>query len=247
MQPTRATQGPIVTFDDFVHARLPHLLRFGRALTGDEHRGADLVQDALERALPRWDRIDSEDPEGYVRRIMVNRNISVWRRVRHERLTDIPLDRVSHDVERDEALFAAPLLVYGSGTSRKNIALPCSSGAPGLDDPTPPPVVHGTTVFAVCGRNIETTDLDGPATWTVLGKIHGTVRALLPLDDRRVLVKTRTVAVYDDHGSHPADLHPAPREQLMRISTESESAWVVGIDGSVFSSADGGSTWTRLE
>lgn len=36
-------------FDAFVRARLPHLLRFGRALTGSEHAGADLVQDALER------------------------------------------------------------------------------------------------------------------------------------------------------------------------------------------------------
>jgi len=107
VQPTRATRGAVVTFDDFVHARLPHLLRFGRALTGDEHRGADLVQDALERALPKWERIEAVDPEGYVRRIMVNRNISVWRRVRHERLTDTPVDRVSYDVQRDEALFAA--------------------------------------------------------------------------------------------------------------------------------------------
>ena len=35
-------QEQVVTFDDFVHARLSDLLRFGRALTGDEHRGADL-------------------------------------------------------------------------------------------------------------------------------------------------------------------------------------------------------------
>lgn len=35
------------SFDDFVRARLPGPLRFGRALTGSEHAGADLVQDAL--------------------------------------------------------------------------------------------------------------------------------------------------------------------------------------------------------
>lgn len=48
-------------FDAFVAARLPHLLKLGRALSGDEQRGADLVQDALERALPRWRKLD--DPE----------------------------------------------------------------------------------------------------------------------------------------------------------------------------------------
>ncbi|CAN5417644.1 SigE family RNA polymerase sigma factor [soil metagenome] len=81
-------------FDAFVRARLPDLLRFGRALTGSEDAAADLVQDALERTLLQWTRLDSRDrPEGYVRRIMVNRNISIWRRLRRERLTDEPPDR----------------------------------------------------------------------------------------------------------------------------------------------------------
>lgn len=76
-------------FDAFVRARLPHLLSFGRVLTGTEEGAADLVQDALERALLHWDRIESRDsPEGYVRRIMVNRHISLWRRFRRERVTD---------------------------------------------------------------------------------------------------------------------------------------------------------------
>jgi RNA polymerase sigma-70 factor (sigma-E family) len=97
----------VTTFDDFVRARLPQLLRFGRALTGDEHRGADLVQDALERALPKWSGIESDDPEGYVRRIMVNRNISVWRSLRRERLTDEPPDATTTDSTPDQALFAA--------------------------------------------------------------------------------------------------------------------------------------------
>jgi RNA polymerase sigma-70 factor (sigma-E family) len=97
----------VTTFEDFVRARLPHLLRFGRALTGDDHRGADLVQDALERALPKWSRIESEDPEGYVRRIMVNRNISVWRSLRRERLTDEPPDAATTDSAPDQALFVA--------------------------------------------------------------------------------------------------------------------------------------------
>jgi RNA polymerase sigma-70 factor (sigma-E family) len=94
-------------FDAFVRARLPHLLRFGRALTGDEHAAADLVQDALERTLVQWHRIASEDPEGYVRRTMVNRSVSVWRKLRRERLTDAPPEQRYGDPERDDALFAA--------------------------------------------------------------------------------------------------------------------------------------------
>jgi RNA polymerase sigma-70 factor (sigma-E family) len=79
-------------FDDFARARMPELLRFGHALTGNPHAAADLVQDALERTMLAWPRVEKQgDPEGYVRRIMVNRNISIWRRRRRETLVfDIP-------------------------------------------------------------------------------------------------------------------------------------------------------------
>jgi len=89
-------------FDAFVRARLPELLRFGRALTGNEHAAADLVQDALERTLMHWHRVENrDDPEGYVRRVMVNRNISTWRKLRRERLSDeIPDD--GHDPMPDD-------------------------------------------------------------------------------------------------------------------------------------------------
>lgn len=95
------------SFDAFVRARLPDLMRFGRALTGDEHAAADLVQDALERTLMRWSKVTSDDPEGYVRRAMVNRSISVWRKLGRERVTDrLPQDSYL-DPERDEALLGA--------------------------------------------------------------------------------------------------------------------------------------------
>ncbi|MBM7520237.1 SigE family RNA polymerase sigma factor [Nocardioides nitrophenolicus] len=93
-------------FDAFVAARLPHLIRLGRALAGDEQRGADLVQDALERALPRWRRLD--DPEAFVRRAMVNRSISVWRKLRRERpLPERDPGSVTTDRPHDHDLYAA--------------------------------------------------------------------------------------------------------------------------------------------
>jgi RNA polymerase sigma-70 factor (sigma-E family) len=95
-------------FDEFVRARLPQLLRFGHALTGSPHSGADLVQDALERTMLAWSRIDSkDDPEGYVRRIMVNRNVSIWRRYRRERLVDEVPERQLPDRTRDDSLWEA--------------------------------------------------------------------------------------------------------------------------------------------
>lgn len=94
-------------FDAFVRARLSELLRFGRALTGSSEAGADLVQDALERTLLAWHRIDASDPEGYVRRIMVNRNISIWRKFGRERPTDQVFDRGFEDQHLDIDLWRA--------------------------------------------------------------------------------------------------------------------------------------------
>ena len=100
-------------FDEFARARMPELLRFGHALTGSPHAAADLVQDALERTMLAWARVENQgDPEGYVRRMMVNRNISIWRRHRRETLVlDVPEDAgrrgagPSEPVVRDLALW----------------------------------------------------------------------------------------------------------------------------------------------
>ena len=95
-------------FDAFVRARLPHLMRFGRALTGSPDAGADLVQDALERTLLAWHRLDRhDDPEGYVRRIMVNRNISIWRKWGREHPTDVFFERGVEDQHHDDDLWRA--------------------------------------------------------------------------------------------------------------------------------------------
>lgn len=70
-------------FDEWVAARGPGLLRLAYLLTGQAAEAEDLVQDSLSRALPRWSRISGlEDPDAYVRRIVVNANTSRWRRFR---------------------------------------------------------------------------------------------------------------------------------------------------------------------
>ena len=67
-------------FEDFVAGRGQALQRFGYALTGDLALAEDLLQTALARAYPRWSRIQRDDPESYVRKIMVNTWSSCWRR-----------------------------------------------------------------------------------------------------------------------------------------------------------------------
>ena len=71
------------TFDDWVAARGPALLRLALVLTGNTADAEDVVQDALSRALPRWERIvQADDVDAYVRRMVVNAHHSWWRRFR---------------------------------------------------------------------------------------------------------------------------------------------------------------------
>jgi RNA polymerase sigma-70 factor (sigma-E family) len=96
-------------FDAFARGRMRELLRFAHLLTGDPHRAADLVQDALERTLISWHRVErKDDPEAYVRRAIVNRHISVWRRTRRERLVaETPEGSYDEPRGRDDELWTA--------------------------------------------------------------------------------------------------------------------------------------------
>jgi RNA polymerase sigma-70 factor (sigma-E family) len=70
-------------FDDWVAARGPGLLRLAYVLTGNRADAEDAVQDALARALPRWEHIRTVgDPDAYVRRMVVNAHTSWWRKFR---------------------------------------------------------------------------------------------------------------------------------------------------------------------
>lgn len=83
-RPATTQSGPgTPDFDDWVAARGPALLRLAYVLTGNRADAEDAVQDALSRALPRWDRIRQVgDPDAYVRRMVVNAHTSWWRRFR---------------------------------------------------------------------------------------------------------------------------------------------------------------------
>jgi RNA polymerase sigma-70 factor (sigma-E family) len=72
------------TFSDFVVARGRELTRFAHLLSHDRAEAEDLVQETLASAYASWRRIErTTSPEAYVRRMMVNRHISIWRRHRN--------------------------------------------------------------------------------------------------------------------------------------------------------------------
>ena len=67
-------------FEDWARARLPALVRFAVALTGERGLAEDVVQEVLIRAYGRWSRIAALDrPEAYLRRMVTNEYLS-WRR-----------------------------------------------------------------------------------------------------------------------------------------------------------------------
>jgi RNA polymerase sigma-70 factor (sigma-E family) len=71
-------------FAQFVEAREQALQRTAWLLTGDWALAQDLVQTALARSWPRWERINRRDsPEVYVRQVMVNTWITWSRRRWH--------------------------------------------------------------------------------------------------------------------------------------------------------------------
>jgi len=76
-----------------VRSSLPELLRFGAAVAGNPHDGADLVQGALEATGLHWRRVrEGGDAVAYVKRSIVNAHVSRWRRLRREWLTDRTTD-----------------------------------------------------------------------------------------------------------------------------------------------------------
>lgn len=70
-------------FEVWVTEKADALLRFAYVLTGDSNLAEDAVQDALTTACARWGRVSrADDPEAYVKRMVVNAHISWWRRFR---------------------------------------------------------------------------------------------------------------------------------------------------------------------
>jgi RNA polymerase sigma-70 factor (sigma-E family) len=103
---------PSQGFEDFVNARGQALQRFGYLLTSDWALAEDLVQTAFSRAYPRWSRIESDAPEAYVRKVMVNTWSSWWRRRWRDEVPAASLPEIAardpyQEVDRRQAVRSA--------------------------------------------------------------------------------------------------------------------------------------------
>ncbi|MFJ9866122.1 SigE family RNA polymerase sigma factor [Streptomyces sp. NPDC101165] len=68
-------------FQSFMIGRWPRLMRTAYLLTGEQHAAEDLVQSTLEQVYVAWRRVGSaDDPEAYVRRVMINAHARKHRR-----------------------------------------------------------------------------------------------------------------------------------------------------------------------
>jgi RNA polymerase sigma-70 factor (sigma-E family) len=84
-------------FSAFATSRWPGLVRLAFGLTGDRWLAEDLAQMALARAYVAWRRVSrADDPDAYLRRILVNASN---RRFRRRRVTEQPGDPPEVPVE----------------------------------------------------------------------------------------------------------------------------------------------------
>lgn len=147
MQTPNAETGRDAEFREFVRNRGTPLHQSAYLLCGDWHLADDVVQDTLIKAFEHWKRVQAADnPEAYVRRILINEVRGRWRRrersVPVAEFTDEPSvsDATDDILRRDglrKALFTLPLrqratvvLRYLEGLSERETAaaLGCSVG-----------------------------------------------------------------------------------------------------------------------
>jgi RNA polymerase sigma-70 factor (sigma-E family) len=117
-------------FDAFVGARMGALIRFAYALTGDLGHAEDLVQTALLQVYRRGRRMAPDDPERYVRRAIVNANLSRFRRrrVRESLVARLP-ERGTPDPEPASEQAAALTRLLAGLSPRQRAVLALRYGA----------------------------------------------------------------------------------------------------------------------
>jgi RNA polymerase sigma-70 factor (sigma-E family) len=126
----RAAEEP-AGFREYVAARRNALLRVAWALTGDWALAEDLLQTALAKVWPKWTSIRrTDDPDVYVRRVLVTTYSTWWRRKwRGEIPTgDLPEPRAAGGWTgaadpADEVALAETLRVALSGLPRRQRAV----------------------------------------------------------------------------------------------------------------------------
>src|SRR6195952_1363460 len=88
-------------FREFARSRAAPLHRAAYLLCGDWHLADDIVQETLVKAYRHWSRVRRADnPDAYVRRILVNETNRPWKR---HRFAAVPAERTSDEpIELDD-------------------------------------------------------------------------------------------------------------------------------------------------
>ncbi|WP_374457340.1 SigE family RNA polymerase sigma factor [Nocardioides sp.] len=109
VQPTAIRAGATdrtAEFEDFVSSRSPRLLTTAYLLTHDHGRAEDLLQTSLAKLWLAWSRVD--EPDAYVRKVMVTTYASWWRRKwRGERPSDNVPEAGATQPTRDPDMWSA--------------------------------------------------------------------------------------------------------------------------------------------
>jgi RNA polymerase sigma-70 factor (sigma-E family) len=92
-------------FEEFMTSRWAGLVRLAYGLTGDRSLAEDLAQSTLASAYASWWRVRrADDPDAYVRRILINASKSRWRRGRVPEQAAGPPAEVPDQAEKDPAV-----------------------------------------------------------------------------------------------------------------------------------------------
>jgi RNA polymerase sigma-70 factor (sigma-E family) len=98
-------------FASYVAARQHQFLRAAFLVCGDRTLAEDLLQEAFVKLALRWDKIRSENPDGFVRTILYRDAVSTWRHRRREVLVDlVPEGRGGRDETADSSALRVDLL-----------------------------------------------------------------------------------------------------------------------------------------
>ncbi|MFT4215689.1 MAG: sigma-70 family RNA polymerase sigma factor [Micropruina sp.] len=110
-------------FEQFVHEHSVALQQFAHLVIGNPEDARDAVQDALLGAMRQWSTIrGTGNPAGYVRRSIVNANVSRWRKRRREVVVaEVREDAASNDNRWLDAAYVGALT--GRLSTRRRAAL----------------------------------------------------------------------------------------------------------------------------
>ncbi|MFI9247967.1 SigE family RNA polymerase sigma factor [Streptomyces sp. NPDC053086] len=88
----RKRVGEVLEFEEYVRVRHDALLRSARRLVPDPLDAQDLLQTALLRTYPQWERMaDKQLADAYLRRVMINTRTEWWRA---RKLQELPTEQL---------------------------------------------------------------------------------------------------------------------------------------------------------